>query len=198
MASSKVWRMAAQRKPRLRALERPGDDGGSGFCGIGGWDMISIAMPPSDLPVGTAPPGRADAAAGLRVGLDLVHVARIAESIARFGARFTERVFTAEEIAYCEASEADRDRRFAARFAAKEATWKALGLDDKGHAWRSIEVVHDASQRPSIVLHEPLRLRADEAGADTLSLSLTHEADYAAAVVIANCSPRGLATPPQR
>ncbi len=79
----------------------------------------------------------------LRVGLDLVQVSRVEESLARFGDRYTQRVFTAAEIAYCESSSAERSRRFAARMAAKEATWKALGLDDTGHDWRAIEVARD-------------------------------------------------------
>jgi holo-[acyl-carrier protein] synthase len=126
------------------------------------------------------------AQATLSVGLDLVEVARIADSLARFGARFAERVYTQAEIAYCEtASGPERSRRYAARFAAKEAAWKALGLDDRGHAWHAVEVVRDAGGRCAIALHEPLAGRAAALGARSLSLSLTHEADYAAAVVLA-------------
>ena len=109
------------------------------------------------------------------------------ESIDRFGARFCERVFTAAEIAYCETSPAERTRRYAARYAAKEAAWKALGLDDAGHAWTAIEVVRDA-HGVSVVLHEPLATRAQARGAAPLSVSITHEAGYAAAVVLAHRS----------
>jgi holo-[acyl-carrier protein] synthase len=130
------------------------------------------------------------AQATLSVGLDLVQVARIADSLARFGARFAERVYTRAEIAYCEAAIGpERTLRYAARFAAKEATWKALGLDDRGHAWQAVEVVRDASGSCAIALHEPLAGRAAALGARPLSLSLTHEADYAAAVVLAARAP---------
>jgi holo-[acyl-carrier protein] synthase len=126
----------------------------------------------------------------LSVGLDLVQVARIADSLARFGARFAERVFTADEIAHCEAATgSERVRRYAARFAAKEAAWKALGLDDRGHSWRAVEVVRDARGSCAIALHEPLARRAFAVGARALSLSITHEADYAAAVVLAAHEP---------
>src|SRR5262245_4644733 len=113
----------------------------------------------------------------------------MAESLARFGARFTQRVFLPDEIAYCEAAPADRARRFAARFAAKEAAWKALGLEDRGHPWHAIEVVRGGDGACAITLHTPLKQRAVEAGLATLSLSITHEADYAAAVVLAGRTP---------
>ena len=121
----------------------------------------------------------------LHVGVDLVRVTRIEESLARFGARFAERVFCPAEIAYCEGAPAERARRYAARLAAKEAAWKALGLDDRGHAWHAIEVTRDERGACAIALHEPLRGRAIAAGVAPLSLSLTHEDDYAAAVVLA-------------
>jgi holo-[acyl-carrier protein] synthase len=124
----------------------------------------------------------------LSIGLDLVQVARVEESLQRFGDRFAARVFTPTEIAYCESSPAERARRFAARLAAKEAAWKALGLgglSDKGHAWQSVEVVRDPSGACSIALHGALAADAAEAGVRALSLSITHEHDYAAAVVLA-------------
>jgi holo-[acyl-carrier protein] synthase len=123
--------------------------------------------------------------AALHLGLDLVRVQRITDSLSQFGPRFTHRVFTVEEIAYCESAPAERDRRYAARLAAKEATWKALGLDDRGQPWTSVEVCRAPSGACSIGLHEPLKSRAAEAGVRALSLSITHEEDYAAAVVLA-------------
>ncbi len=127
--------------------------------------------------------------AELQLGLDLVRVPRMEDSLGRFGERFTQRVFTPDEIAYCESAPAERARRFAARLAAKEAAWKALRLDDRGHAWTSIEVIRAASGACSIALHEPLKSRAAEAGARAVSLSITHEDDYAAAVVLAAITP---------
>jgi holo-[acyl-carrier protein] synthase len=124
---------------------------------------------------------------GLRVGIDLVRVARITESLARFGERFTRRVFTDSEIAYCDDTTAPETRasRYAARFAAKEAAWKALGLLDRGHAWTAIEIVRETSGACAVVLHEPLRSSAANDGVRPLSVSITHEDDYAAAVVLA-------------
>ncbi len=107
------------------------------------------------------------------------------ESLDRFGSRYTQRVFTAAEIAYCESSQGERTRRYAARYAAKEATWKALALDDAGHAWTAIELVRD-EQGCTVRLHDSLAERARARGAVPLSVSITHEASYAAAVVLAH------------
>jgi holo-[acyl-carrier protein] synthase len=136
----------------------------------------------------TAPGAHDTVSATLSVGLDLVHVARVEESLERFGERFPARVFTPAEIAYCESAppaSRDRARRFAARLAAKEAAWKALGLGDRGHAWQSIEVVREPSGACAIALHGALAADAADAGVRAISLSITHEHDYAAAVVLA-------------
>ena len=117
----------------------------------------------------------------LRVGIDLVQVSRIAESLATFGERFSQRIFTAAELGYATAAPALTAERLAARFAAKEAAKKALGLTD-GIDWRQIEVVRAPSGACDLVLHEHA---ARASGACTLALSLSHEGDYATAVVIA-------------
>jgi holo-[acyl-carrier protein] synthase len=112
----------------------------------------------------------------LRVGIDLVQVSRIAGSLDAFGERFLRRVYTDSELAY-----ARRDpERLAARFAAKEAAKKALGLDGVG--WRELEVVREDSGACELVLHGAARAAA---GACTLALSMSHEGDHATAVVIA-------------
>ena len=76
----------------------------------------------------------------LRVGIDLVQVSRIAESLEKFGDRFLRRVYTDDEIAYATSVPSQASERLAARFAAKEATIKALGLVDHPMNWRDIEV----------------------------------------------------------
>jgi holo-[acyl-carrier protein] synthase len=112
----------------------------------------------------------------LRVGIDLVSASRIAESIARFGERFLQRVFTERELAYARGA----PERLAARFAAKEAAKKALDLD--GVSWRDLEVVRAASGAPELVLHGAARAAA---GACELAMSMSHEGDHATAIVIA-------------
>ncbi|MFZ0953513.1 MAG: holo-ACP synthase, partial [Candidatus Sulfotelmatobacter sp.] len=73
-------------------------------------------------------------------GIDIAEVPRIRQSIARFGDRFLQRVYTEGEIRYCD-SKANRAERYAARFAAKEAAMKALGTGwSHGVRWRDCEV----------------------------------------------------------
>ena len=120
----------------------------------------------------------------LRVGIDLVQLSRIRESLATFGDRFLRRIFTEGEIAYATAEPALTPSRLAARLAAKEATVKALDLVERGVGWREIEVTRGPSGAPEIVLHGNARAAAEEGGAPALSVSLSHEGDYATAVVI--------------
>jgi holo-[acyl-carrier protein] synthase len=121
----------------------------------------------------------------ISVGIDLVRVSRVAESVARFGDRFLHRVFTEGEIAYANTSPALASERLAARFAAKEAAIKALDLAELGVTWRSIEVEREPRGKCRLVLHGPARKAADAAGVNELSISLSHEGDYATAVVLA-------------
>src|SRR5947207_1102845 len=87
------------------------------------------------------------------VGVDLVSVARMRESMEKFGGKFLRRVFTAREIAYCQQSETGAAERFAARFAAKEAALKVLRIES---AWMellpSIEVVRASGGWVDLVL----------------------------------------------
>ena len=86
-------------------------------------------------------------------GIDIAEVDRIAQTIERFGGRFKERVFTADEIRYCE-SKANKAERYAARFAAKEAGMKAIGTGwSRGVTWRDIEVRRLPGGRPTVVFH---------------------------------------------
>ena len=121
------------------------------------------------------------------VGIDLVSVRRVEESLARFGDRFLRRVFTEGEIAYATSAPALAAERLAARFAAKEATIKALGLAQQGIGigWRQIEIEREASGKCRVVLHGAARAAAARAGFATLAVSLSHEGDTSAAVVLA-------------
>jgi holo-[acyl-carrier protein] synthase len=124
---------------------------------------------------------------GTGVGIDLVMVSRVEESLARFGERFLRRVFTEGEIAYATSAPAATAERLAARFAAKEAAIKAIGFGDAhvGVGWRDIEIVREDSGQCRLILHGAARAAADDAGVAELSVSLTHEGDYSAAVVLA-------------
>ena len=99
-------------------------------------------------------------------------------------ARFTARVFTDGEVAYCEKKK-NKFQHYAARFAAKEAALKALGTGwGGGVSFPQIEVVNAPSGRPDLVLHDRARELFRSSGAAVSFLSLSHTAAYAAAQVI--------------
>jgi holo-[acyl-carrier protein] synthase len=118
------------------------------------------------------------------VGLDLVQISAVASSVKCFGRRFLDRIFTEGELRYCLVEPGPSASRLAARFAAKEAARKILCLEDEPVSWRSIEVVRAANGWCDLVLHGEARALAREAGYVGFSLSMTHESDYASAVVI--------------
>lgn len=118
------------------------------------------------------------------LGTDLTEIDRVEKSIARFGARFLERVFTAGEIAYCQRKKGAGES-FAARFAAKEAGAKALGTGiSRGVSWKEIEVRREPGERPTLHLSGRAAERAERLGVERISLSLTHSRELAMAVVV--------------
>lgn len=124
--------------------------------------------------------------ASLRVGVDLVRVADVTASIARFGAHYTERLFTADERAYCDADATRASERYAARFAAKEATLKVFRpMPDDAVDPRSIEVRQLPAGACEIVLYDSAIALARRSGIADLSLSMSHEQEYATATVVA-------------
>ena len=117
-------------------------------------------------------------------GIDVVEVPRVAAAMQRFGRRFVERIFTENEIRYCD-SKANPPERYAARFAAKEAGMKALGTGwNHGVRWRDLEVQRARGGRPTLVLSGKAAEFARQLGAVRTQISLTHTAAEAIAHVI--------------
>lgn len=117
-------------------------------------------------------------------GIDVVEVPRVAAAMQRFGRRFVERIFTENEIRYCD-SKANPAERYAARFAAKEAGMKALGTGwNHGVRWRDLEVQRARGGRPTLVLSGKAAEFARQLGAVRTQISLTHTAAEAIAHVI--------------
>ncbi|MCU0307384.1 MAG: holo-ACP synthase [Thermoleophilia bacterium] len=114
------------------------------------------------------------------VGVDAIEIERIAAALAR-RPRFAERCFTAQEAAYCQ-GRAFPPQHFAARFAAKEAVGKALGVGMT--RWHEAEVVRGRGA-PGVVLHGRLVRRAADLGVTTVHLSITHSRGLAVAVAVA-------------
>lgn len=117
----------------------------------------------------------------LRIGVDLIEVARIRQAIERYGERFFARFFTANERAQCAGNAA----RLAARFAAKEAAAKALGTGIGLVRWLDIEVDSDDGGQPHLRLHGAAAARATELGLETWQVSLSHTREHAMAFVAA-------------
>jgi holo-[acyl-carrier protein] synthase len=117
------------------------------------------------------------------LGLDSTDIDRIDDVITRWGPRFVNRLFTDGEIAYCQR----RHRpaiHFAGRFAAKEATMKALGTGFSQEVWwRDIEVVRGGGP-PRLVLHGGARRRFERMGGGSSLLTITHSETIALAQVI--------------
>ena len=123
----------------------------------------------------------------LGLGLDLVDIprmARILDGPPGRVERFVERVFTQGERAYCDAR-VDRASRYAARFAAKEAAIKALSLGHVGVDWRDIEVLRRDDGSCSLALHGRAQEAARLQGVSGALVCLSHDGEYAAAVVAA-------------
>lgn len=117
-------------------------------------------------------------------GLDAVSIRRFTRFLERWGERGLLRVFTDAEREYCHAL-ADPVPSLAARFAAKEAFFKATGLGwGRGGDWRDVEVRRDTSGRPSLHLHRRAASVARSRGAGRTHLSLSHTADLALAQVL--------------
>lgn len=118
------------------------------------------------------------------LGLDIAEIDRIRAAIERHGAPFLERVYTPGEVAYCERHK-NKFERFAGRFASKEAAMKALGTGWSGGVrWRDIEVVREASGKPSLQLAGVARQFADRLGVKSIALTITHSGNVALAEVI--------------
>ena len=120
----------------------------------------------------------------LSIGIDIVEVYRIRETIARTP-RFAERVYTDDERAYCESKGAAAAQSYAGRFAAKEAFLKAIQTGWRGKiTWRDIEIVSDADGVPSLNVKGEARRILDERGATCVHLSIAHTSEHAVAQVI--------------
>jgi holo-[acyl-carrier protein] synthase len=123
----------------------------------------------------------------LSVGVDLIELDRICRAVQRHGERFLSRIYTPGELARYR----DRPAELAARFAAKEAVSKALGvglnhISAQGIGWREVEVLSDPLGKPILRLSGRAKELAEAQGLRCWAISLSHSRDYAVAFVVAS------------
>lgn len=115
----------------------------------------------------------------IKTGIDIIEVKRIQEAIEKQGEKFLKRVYTTQEISYCDSTGKMRYQHYAARFAAKEAVFKAISSrlpSGIGDVWTSIEIQNNEKHKPVVNLE---RLNLGEI--ESMDLSLSHIEEYAVA-----------------
>lgn len=203
------WRPPAA---SVAAIRRAAESRGAGLAdlesafraaspgGVVGWDLMDDHVHPSLKGQRGSGPGPVDPRYGHRSdrpaannppvsivghGVDIVAVERIGRMVAEHGERFLSRVFTAKERAYAQ-GKARGAEHLAARFAAKEAAFKALGTGWRdGIAWTDVGVEHDAMGRPMLVVRGRAAEVARARGVARWWVTLSHTAGTAVASVIA-------------
>ena len=130
------------------------------------------------------------------LGTDIIEVTRIGEMIERHGELFLQRVFTEQEIRYCQRRRA-ASQHYAGRWAAKEAVMKTLGTGfSKGVGWTDIEVVNQKSGAPQIELRGGALRMAASMGIDSVLITISHCRAYATATALAiQTEPRSIGKP---
>jgi holo-[acyl-carrier protein] synthase len=127
----------------------------------------------------------------LYIGVDIVEVARIERAARRWGERFLRRIYTPDELA----AYGQRPASLAARWAAKEAVGKLLGVGLRGLGgahegaalhWTDIEILSDGAGRPRLTLHGAAAERARALGLDEIAISLSHTREHALAFAVAS------------
>ena len=118
----------------------------------------------------------------ITTGIDIIEVSRIKEAIEEQNNKFLSKIYTEKEIEYCSNTGKMEYQHFAARFAAKEAVFKAISefiKDDENEYWRKIEVLNDNNGRPKINLE--IKLSKD---IDSIDISISHIKELAIANVV--------------
>jgi holo-[acyl-carrier protein] synthase len=110
------------------------------------------------------------------VGIDIIEISRIQESIDKFGDNFLNKIFTKKEIEYC-SSKPNKYQHYAARFAAKEAVAKALSTGwNKEFNWKNVEIFNELNGMPIVKLHG--KLKSFLSDNKELKISMSHSRDY--------------------
>ena len=118
----------------------------------------------------------------IKTGTDIIEIERVKDSIENTDGKFCERVFTEEEIQYCESKKTQKYQHYAARFAAKEAVFKAISSELKSKydiSWKDIEILNDENGRPYVNI-----INSSINTIENIDISISHCKQYAVANVI--------------
>lgn len=118
----------------------------------------------------------------IRCGTDIIEIFRIKESIEKLGEKFINKIFTEQEIEYCESKGKQKYQHYAVRFAAKEATFKAISelLNNKYELeWKDYEIICDSNDKPSVKFKKEIFHNIE-----SMDVSLSHCKEYAVANVV--------------
>ena len=117
----------------------------------------------------------------INCGTDIIEIERVKKAIEDRGDKFLETIFTEQEIEYCEARKAQKYQHYAARFAAKEATFKAVGerMEKDKINWKSFEVTKEENGKPCIKINQKIE------DLESIDISISHCKQYATANVTA-------------
>lgn len=118
------------------------------------------------------------------IGTDFVEVSRLEKILQRWGDRFIGKVYSQNEINYCQ-NKAFPAMHYAARFAAKESFLKSLGIGlGMGVKLKEIEVINNPQGYPVLKIHEKIKDNLDKLGITAIHISITHTREHAHAIVI--------------
>ena len=121
----------------------------------------------------------------IKIGTDICQINRVSLAYKKFGKKFLERILTDKEIKYVTSNKKSLVYKLAGRFAAKEATSKVLGTGLRGVYFKEIEIVREKSGAPKVVLHKRAKQKAKEKDLSNFEVSISHEKDFAIAIVVA-------------
>lgn len=116
-------------------------------------------------------------------GVDIVEVKRIKSAVKKWGRRFLDKIYTKRELAYCKSKGAP-EQHLAARFAAKEAVYKAFGgEEDAPIAWTDVEILNEKNGKPKVILKGSAKRLKEKRRISKVVVSLSHTENYA----VGNC-----------
>ena len=118
----------------------------------------------------------------IKTGIDIIEITRIKENIDELQEKFINRIYTEKEIEYCESKKAQKYQHYAARFAAKEAIFKAISsfIDNKYNIeWKDIEVINDKQGRPIVNIKNK-----ENYNIQSIDISISHCKEYAVSSVV--------------